>query len=220
MLEVEHPVKKTKSVDYRNIVLIWDQEPRFFPETKSWFNLGAYFFLPKRARIILVSVHNCLSCFVKPQQANIVSWFVNYLSKHKNLKNVYIPLCLKEAGQLVGAPVGSMKNEELEQIHLSSVEYATGFIYDEPQYQTPCLDVSAAILQASTTSTSRGVFFPACSNKNFLAYDCLPKTTNFMVGFPLFTLREQAIRLIMFGRHKKFDFAAEIKKRGGIPSST
>ena len=61
------------------------------------------------------------------------------------------------------------------------------------------------------------MFFPSCSNKNFLAYDCLPKTTNFLVGFPLFTLREQAIRLIMFGRHKKFDFAAEIKKRGGIP---
>ena len=73
LLEVQHPVKKTKSVVYRNIVLIRDQEPRFFPETKSWFNLGVYFFLPKQARIILVSVHNCFSCFVKPQQANIVS---------------------------------------------------------------------------------------------------------------------------------------------------
>ena len=152
MLEVQHPVKMTKTMEYRNIVLIRDLEPRFFPMTKSWFNLGAYFFLPKQARIILVSVHNCLSCFVKPQQANIVSWFVNYLSKHKNLKNVYIPLCLKEAGQLVGAPHGSMKNWELEQVHLSSAEYASGFIYDEPQYQTPCLDVSAAILQASATA--------------------------------------------------------------------
>ena len=110
MLEVEHP-KKLKKVKCRNIVLIRDQEPRFFPVTKSWFNLGAYLFLPKQARIILVSVHNCLGCFAKPQQANIVSWFVNYLSKHKDLKNVYIPLCLKEAGQLVGAPLGSMRYE-------------------------------------------------------------------------------------------------------------
>ena len=104
LLEVQHPVKKHKTVDYRNIVLIRDRQPRFFPVTKSWFNLGVYFFLPKQARIILVSVHNCFSCFAKPQQANIVSWFVHYLYKHSNLKDVYIPLCLKQAGQLVGPP--------------------------------------------------------------------------------------------------------------------
>ena len=61
------------------------------------------------------------------------------------------------------------------------------------------------------------MFFPECSNKNFLAYDCLPKTTNFLVEFPLFTLREQCIRLIMDGRLRNFDAAAEIKKKGGIP---
>jgi hypothetical protein len=62
-----------------------------------------------------------------------VSWFVHYLSKHSELDKIYIPLCLKGAGQLVGAPLGSMKHSELEQLHLSSAEYATGFIYDEPQ---------------------------------------------------------------------------------------
>ena len=216
-LEVQHPVKKTKAVEYRNIVLIRDREPKFISPQKTWFNLGVYFFLPKQARLILVSVHHCLSCFTKPQQANIVSWFVHHLSKHSNLSKVYIPLCLKQAGQLVGAPLGSMKHEELEQIHLSSAEYATGFIYDEPKYQTPCLDVNAAMLQASAAANSRAVFFPGCSNKNFLAYDCLPKTYNFMVGFPLFTERVQSIRLIMYGHHKKFDAAAEIKKREGIP---
>ena len=77
--------------------------------------------------------------------------------------------------------------------------------------------MSAAILQASTTSTSRGVFFPECSNKNFLAYDCLPMTTNFMVGFPLFTLREKAVSLIMKECHRSLEAAAEIKKKGGIP---
>ena len=104
---------------------------------KTWFNLGVYFFLPKQAKIILVGVHSCLICFTKPQLANILSWFMHHLSKHKELKKVYIPLCLKQAGQLVGAPLGSMKHEELEEVHLSSAEYATGFIYDETQYQTP-----------------------------------------------------------------------------------
>jgi hypothetical protein len=207
-------------------VLIRDREPMFIPNAdqkygakvkKRWHNLGMYFCLPKQGKIILVSVHHCFSCFSKPQQANIVSWFVHYLSKHSELDKIYIPLCLKGAGQLVGAPLGSMKHSELEQLHLSSAEYATGFIYDEPKYQTPCLDVSAAIQQASTTSTSRGVFFPECSNKNFLAYDCLPKTYNFLVGFPLFTLREQAVRLIMKERHRSLEGAAEIKKKGGIP---
>jgi len=37
------------------------------------------------------------------------------------------------------------------------------------------------------------------------------------VGFPLFTLREQAIRLLMNGRRRSHEAAAEIKKKGGIP---
>ena len=37
------------------------------------------------------------------------------------------------------------------------------------------------------------------------------------MGFPLFTERKQGIRLIMYGRYKSFDCAAEIKKKGGIP---
>ena len=37
------------------------------------------------------------------------------------------------------------------------------------------------------------------------------------MGFPLFTERKQGIRLIMDNRHKNFDCAAEIKKKGGIP---
>ena len=71
-LEVQHPTKKHKYEHYRNIVLIKDREPRFISAQKTWFNLGVYFFLPKQARLILVSVHHCLSCFTKPQQANIV----------------------------------------------------------------------------------------------------------------------------------------------------
>jgi hypothetical protein len=222
---VEHPEKKYKPEKCRNIILITGRTPFFIPpydwkqgdaEVKSWFNLAVYFFLPKQCKIILVAVHSCLRCFTKPQQANIVSWFVDYLSKHSELDHVYIPLCLKEAGQLVGAPLGSMTHLEVYQVHFDSAEYARGFVYDEPKYQQLCLDVNAAILQA-TSATSRGLFFPECSNKHLLAYDCLTKTTNFILGFPLFTLREQGIRLIMFERHRNFDVAAEIKKKGGIP---
>ena len=54
-----------------------------------------------------------MPCFAKPQQAIIVSWFLDYLKKHKELDKVYIPLYLKEASYLVGAPLGSMSHQEL-----------------------------------------------------------------------------------------------------------
>ena len=60
-------------------------------------------------------------------------------------------------------------------------------------------------------------FFPSCSNKNLLAYECLPKTVNFTMGFPLFTLREQVIRLIMKHCHYDFEDAAIEKMKGGLP---
>ena len=49
----------------------------------------------------------------------------------------------------------------------------------------------------ATHGSSAELFFPACSSKNFLAYDCLTKTIKFVLGFPLFTRREQGVRLIM-----------------------
>ena len=88
-----------------------------------------------------------------------------------------------------------MSHEELSLIHKNSAAYTTGYVYDETRYQSLCLDVNASIQKA--THVSRGVFFPECSNKDLLAYDCLVKTTNFVMGFLLFTLREQGIRLIM-----------------------
>ena len=54
-----------------------------------------------------------MKCFTKPQQANIVSRFVDYPSKHSELDHVYNPLCLKEAGQPVGAPLGIMSHQEI-----------------------------------------------------------------------------------------------------------
>ncbi len=94
-----------------------------------------------------------------------------------------------------------MTHEELEDMHQNPNDYYTnGFIYTEPKYQSLCLDVSASIQQANDGKCE--VFFPKCSKDDLLAYDCLIKTINFVMGFPLFTLREQGIRLLMQQRHK------------------
>ena len=151
--------------------------------------------------IVPVVVHNCWLCFTKPQQANIVSWFKVYLADHDELNDIHIPPYLKKAATLIGAPLGSMSHDEIGIVHQNEAHYATGYVYEEPKYQELCLDVNAAILQATSTTSSE-LFFPACSNKNLLAYDCLVKTTNFVLGFPLFTRREQGIRLIMKERHR------------------
>ena len=127
-----------------------------------------------------------------------------------------MPLYLKEAGNLVGAPLGSMSHDEIAAVHKNSAAYTTGYVYDEPQYQSLCLDVAAQIQQA-THGTSRGLFFPECSNKNLLSYDCLVKTINFIMGFPLFTLREQGVRLIMKNSHITMEEADIVKTKGGIP---
>ena len=127
-----------------------------------------------------------------------------------------MPLYLKEAGNLVGAPLGSMSHDEIAAIHKNAAAYTTGYVYDEPQYQSLCLDIAAQIQQA-THGTSRGLFFPECSNKNLLFYDCLVKTTNFVMGFPLFTLREQGVRLIMKNSHITMEEADIVKTKGGIP---
>ena len=104
----------------------------------------------------------------------------------------------------------------MQQIYENPAQYKAGFVYDEPKYQQLCLDVTAAILQA-TFGDSYEVFFPSCSNKNLLAYECLVKTINFLMGFPLFTLREQGVRLIMQERHRNHEVAKIIKSKGGIP---
>ena len=223
---VVHPKKKTCFCKYHEIYLITDIKPEFIADAdweegdeepkKEWYNLGLHFYLPKAKKIIAVAVHNCWEVFRKPQQVKIVSWFKYYLSQHPELEGVFIPLGLKAASRLVGAPLGSMSHKDVQQIHANSAQYTTGFVYDEPKYQQLCLDVTAAILQAKF-GDSYEVFFPSCSNKNLLAYECLVKTVNFLMGFALFTLREQGIRLIMKQSHKDFEYAAIQKMKGGIP---
>ena len=78
-----------------------------------------------------------------------MSWFKHYLSRHEDLKDVYMPLYLKPASNLVGAPIGSMSHGDVEFIHNNLANYKTGFVYDEKKYQSLCVDVSAAIQQAT-----------------------------------------------------------------------
>ena len=87
-----------------------------------------------------------------------MSWFKQYLSRHHEHDGLYIPLYLKPASNLVGAPLGSMSHADVLQLHLDSADYKDGFVYDEAQYQSLCLDVKAAIQQAS--NPSRALFFP------------------------------------------------------------
>ena len=184
------------------------------PVIEQWYNMGLWFYLRKANKIVLVGIHNCWKCFTMPQQAAIVSWFIKYVSEHPELDHVYIALMYKKASNLVGAPLGSLTHEEVENMHINPGNYTKGFIYSDPKYQSLSLDVSALIQQANDAGCE--VFFPGCSRDDLLAYECLIKTVNFFVGFPFFTLREQGIRLLMKNHHAKFETAAIAKMRGGI----
>jgi hypothetical protein len=138
-----HPIRTHEKLRYREIYIIVDLEPEFIPDidTKpgakvkpTWYNLGLYFYFPKAGKIFVVAVHNCWEAFIKPQQVKIASWFKHYLSKHPELNEVFLPLYLKPASNLVGAPLGSMTHADVQKIHENSADYTTGFIYDEPEY--------------------------------------------------------------------------------------
>ena len=75
-----------------------------------------------------------------------MSWFRNYLQKNEDLDDVYIPLSLKDASKLVGAPLGSISLEDLMNVHKQPAEYTGGYVYDEPMYQVLCHDVNASIM--------------------------------------------------------------------------
>ena len=132
---------------YPNIRLISDWEPDFIQydtwregdeEIKQWYNVAISFYIPQKRQIVPVAVHNCWTVFTKPQQANIVSWFKEYLAKHDELNDINIPLYLKKAATLVGAPLGSMSHLDVEQIHQNETDYAIGNVYEEPKYQALC----------------------------------------------------------------------------------
>jgi hypothetical protein len=206
-MEVSHS-KLQEPHKFREIYLVRDKAPIFIqldtwkegdPKIEQWYNLGLWFYLRKANKVVLVGVHNCMKCFTMPQQAAIVSFFIKYVKDHPELDHVYIPLLFKKASNLVGAPLGSLTHKEVENLHIKPGDYTKGFIYSELKYQSLSLDVSASIQQANDSKCE--VFFPECSKDDLLAYDCLVKTINFIMGFPFFTLREQGIRLLMKQRH-------------------
>ena len=123
-LSAKHPSKPhIPDHKYRDIRLIRDQEPSFAQSTtwkkgkhkfiQTWHNFVVNFFFLKQKKIVPVAIHNCWKLFKKPQQANIVSWFKHYLSRHRELEGLYMPLFLKPASNLVGAPLGSMSHAEV-----------------------------------------------------------------------------------------------------------
>ena len=69
------------------------------------------------------------------------------------------------------------------------------------------------------TDTYTDVFFPEFSNKDTLAYDCMPKTINQALGFPFFTHRDQIIRLISLKEKYDGSRSQAFKARGGITMS-
>ena len=75
-----------------------------------------------------------------------MSWFRHYLQKNEEMDAVYIPLGLKDASKLVGAPLGSISLEDLMNVHKQPAEYTAGYVYDELKYQVLCHDVNASII--------------------------------------------------------------------------
>ena len=95
----------------------------------------------------MVIINHCFDFFTKPERLNILSWFRHYLEEHRDLE-VYIPLHMKPASGLVGAPLGTLTHEEVVDIHANVHNSATGWVYDEPAFQKIC-DVTSATLKAN-----------------------------------------------------------------------
>ena len=59
-------------------------------------------------------------------------------------------------------------------------------------------------------------FFPACSDFDTLAYDCLPKTVNKAFGFLFFSYRQQVVLLMQLHYKITIEEAIKLKSRGGV----
>ena len=71
---VHHPIRKHQKESYREVYLIISMKPNFYQKAdwkqgdaiiKEWYNLGLYFYFPKKSRIMLVGIHRCFDCFNK-----------------------------------------------------------------------------------------------------------------------------------------------------------
>ena len=105
------------------------------------------------------------------------------------------------ASSLVGAAMDDLKHEDLMQQYANPREYQDKWIYPDELLQYTHDDPLALMEEAEW---SLDFFFPACSDSDTLAYDCLPKTVNQTVGFLFFSHLKQVVRLMQL-HHKITD---------------
>ena len=105
------------------------------------------------------------------------------------------------ASSLVGAAMDDLKHEDLMQQYANPREYQDKWIYPDEMLQYYNDDPVALMKEAESCFNH---FFPACSDSDTLAYDCLPKTVNQTVGFLFFSHRKQVVRLMQL-HHKITD---------------
>ena len=102
----------------------------------NWNNLGLNIYFPNQHKIYTVSMHQCISMFIKPQQVNIVSWvqhkcLLKSTQKILSLDQVQIPNYLQKAAVLVGAPLDSLSEKELADRYRDPNQKVVGWIYPD-----------------------------------------------------------------------------------------
>jgi hypothetical protein len=120
--------KKINSCKYYDVVLIADDiewiQPEDFKEGDEqpyqWHYLALSFYFPVKNKIIKISMKNCISCFVKPQRINIMSWLRKRLRDDGyDLKQMGVPRCLKGASELIGAAIGDLSHADVAKSYLN-----------------------------------------------------------------------------------------------------
>ena len=162
------------------------------PDRYQWDNMILPFYFPSNAKLREVKISTCFRAFTKPQRANIISWVRDWLVK-KNyvMRNVGIPKHLAAASSLAGAAIDDLKDNDLMQQFLDPRDYQDKWIYPDERLWRIDYDPQSVMQDDSLDH-----FFPACSNLDILAYDCVPKMVNQSVGFFFFSHLQQVIRLI------------------------
>ena len=120
---------------------------------------------------------------------------------------------LKRASTLVGVAINDVTHAQLIHAYISSNKYIKGWIYSDEGYQRIVDDFEAEM----DSRAANGIYFSEVSNKDTLAYDCLPKTINQAMGTLIFSSREQVLRLIKDHYSISSSKAAILKARGGVP---
>ena len=181
----------------------------------TWHFVAVEIYLPLANKIYKVALAPCISCFEKPQRANIMSWLKKKLIDGKyDLKKFGAPQHLKAASTLIGAAMEDVTQQDLEEQKENPQLSKEGWIYSEAEHQRVVKNLDYEICVAKEL---KKIFFPESSKEATLSYDCLPKTINQAMGCLFFSRREQLVRLIKLYNQKNQDVAAKVKASGGVP---